>query len=94
MAKSANNFYTLRDLEEKYLPQSLLSKEGTNIPPLDKGRLGGVSPSLLYRAIRLSFMNAKYAESVDFSFAKLEQNFINITKFDEALSKLSSLLQS
>lgn len=73
MAKSANNFYTLRDLEEKF----------ANTPK-----------SLLYRAIRLSFMNAKYGESVDFSFAKLEQNFINITKFDEALSKLSSLLQS
>jgi cysteinyl-tRNA synthetase len=73
MAKSANNFYTLRDLEEKF----------ANTPK-----------SLLYRAIRLSFMNAKYGESVDFSFAKLEQNFINITKFDEAVSKLSSLLQS
>ena len=54
MAKSANNFYTVRDLEEKYK---------------------NISSSLLYRAIRLSFMNARYRDSVDFSFEKLEQNF-------------------
>ncbi len=73
MAKSANNFYTLKDLEEKF---------------------SHISKSVLYRAIRLSFMNAKYRESVDFSFEKLEQNFKNIEKFDESLSKLSAIIAS
>ena len=72
MAKSANNFYTLRDLENKY----------------EK-----ISKSVLYRAIRLSFMNAKYADSVDFSFAKLDQNINVIVKLDESLAKLDSLIK-
>lgn len=72
MSKSANNFYTLRDLEEKF----------ANTPK-----------SLLYRAIRLSFMNAKYWESVDFSFTKLEQNINVIAKLDESLAKLDSLIK-
>lgn len=76
MAKSANNFYTLKDLEEKFL----------------NGR--GVSQSILYRAIRLSFMNAKYRESVDFSFEKLEQNFNTIKKIDEAIKKLDRVIKS
>jgi len=84
MAKSANNFYTLKDLEEKFLNNS----------SLDKGRLGGVSSSVLYRAIRLSFMNAKYRESVDFSFEKLEQNFNTIKKIDEAIKKLGLIIKS
>jgi hypothetical protein len=33
-------------------------------------------------------MNAKYSESVDFSFTKLEQNFSTIKKIDEAIKKL------
>lgn len=71
MAKSANNFYTLRDLEEKFI---------------------WVEKKDLYRAIRLSFMNAKYRESVDFSFEKLEQNFTNIKKIDESIKKLSRII--
>jgi cysteinyl-tRNA synthetase len=39
-------------------------------------------------------MNAKYRESVDFSFAKLEQNFNNIKKIDEAFKKLNRSIQS
>lgn len=74
MSKSAWNFYTLKDLEEKFKDI--------------------VSSSILYRAIRLSFMNAKYGESVDFSFAKLEQNFNTIKKIDEALKKLSWTIKS
>ena len=73
MAKSANNFYTVRDLEEKYK---------------------NISSSILYRAIRLSFMNARYRDSVDFSFDKLEQNFNAIKKIDESLKKLNRLLES
>lgn len=73
MSKSANNFYTIQDLEEKF----------KQIPK-----------SILYRAIRLSFMNAKYRESVDFSFEKLEQNFNTIKKIDEALKKIDRVIQS
>lgn len=73
MAKSANNFYTLRDLEEKF---SQVKKEE------------------LFRAIRLSFMNARYRESVDFSFEKLEQNFTNIRKIDETIKKLDRTMKS
>ena len=72
MAKSANNFYTIKDLEEKFI----------DIPK-----------SILYRAIRLSFMNAKYKESVDFSFEKLNQNFNNIKKIDESLKKLNNFIK-
>lgn len=71
MSKSLGNFYTLRDLEEKF---SQIEKKD------------------LYRAIRLAFMNAKYRESVDFSFEKLEQNFTNIKKIDESIKKLSRLI--
>ena len=89
MAKSANNFYTVRDLEEKYLDlhQSRSShKEGSAvIPPLDKGRLGGVSASVLYRAIRLSFMNAKYNSEVNFTFDKIESNISVINSIDELI---------
>lgn len=73
MAKSANNFYTIKDLEEKF---------------------SNISKSILYRSIRLSFMNAKYRESVDFSFEKLEQNFNTIKKIDEAIKKLDRVMKS
>ncbi len=87
MAKSANNFYTLRDLEEKYLSNPSLAL------PLNL-KEGKVTASVLYRSIRLSFMNAKYRESVDFSFEKLEQNFTNIKKIDETLKKLDRAINS
>lgn len=73
MSKSANNFYTIRNLEEKF---------------------SNISKSILYRAIRLSFMNAKYRENVDFSFEKLEHYFNNIKKIDEVLKKLNRLIKS
>jgi len=64
MAKSANNFYTLSDIENKF-------------KDTDK--------SVLYRAIRLSFINAKYSSSIDFSFSKLEANINAINSVDETL---------
>ena len=81
MAKSAHNFYTLRDLEEKYLLPSNSNH--------DKGRLGRVSKSVLYRTIRLSFINWKYRDSIDLSFLKLEQWFNTIKKIDETLKNLT-----
>jgi len=48
MSKSANNFYTLNDLEEKYSPHP---------NPLPGGEGIKVSRDVLHRAIRLSFIN-------------------------------------
>lgn len=79
MAKSANNFYRIKDLEEKYL----------NNPSLDKGRLGGVSPRVLYRAIRLSFINAKYNSEVNFTFEKVESNISVVNSIDEAIKNIN-----
>jgi len=76
MSKSLWNFYTLKDLEEKFLSQSLPSKEGI------------ITPSILYRAIRLNFINCKYRDSVNFSFEKLETNFEIIKKIDETLKNI------
>ena len=44
-----------------------------------------VAKSVLYRAIRLSFINAKYSSSIDFSFDKLEANINAINYIDETL---------
>ncbi len=68
MSKSLGNFYTLKDLEEKY-----------------KDKL---KDWVFYRAFRLGFINWKYADSIDFSFSKLEQNFRVIEKLDETIKKL------
>jgi cysteinyl-tRNA synthetase len=83
MSKSLNNFYTLRDLEEKFLthPQPLPCKEGR------------ITPSVLYRAIRLNFINCKYRDSVDLSFEKLETNIATISKIDETLKTVSRNIQ-
>ena len=41
--------------------------------------------SVLYRAMRLGFINAKYSSSIDFSFSKLEANINAINSVDETL---------
>ncbi|MDD3646694.1 MAG: cysteine--tRNA ligase [Candidatus Gracilibacteria bacterium] len=73
MSKSLGNFYTLKDLEEKF---------------------SDIKKSVLYRAIRLSFMMGKYREVIDFSFSKLEANINSINKIDETLRKIDFTLQS
>lgn len=67
MSKSLWNFYTLRDLEEKF---------------------DNVKPQLLYRAIRLAFINGKYREQVNFTFEKIEAGFNTLNKLDETLKRL------
>ena len=86
MAKSAGNFYTLRDIEKKYInpPLTHLSNQGG----------GKVNSSVLYRAIRLWFINAKYSSSMDFSFSKLEANINTINSIDETLKTLSREIES
>lgn len=72
MSKSLNNFYTIKDIEEKY---------------------EHISKDILYRSLRLLFLNAKYSAEMDFSFSKLEQNFTNIKKIDETIKKLQRNLK-
>ncbi len=67
MSKSLNNFYRLKDIEEKF---------------------STTNKSVLYRAIRLGFVNAKYNSSIDFSFSKLEANINTINSIDETLKTI------
>lgn len=73
MAKSANNFYRLKDLEEKY---------------------SDVKLSVLYRAIRLSFMNAKYNSEVNFTFDKIESNISVINSIDELIKNINREIEN
>lgn len=67
MSKSSNNFYTLKDIEEKY---------------------SNTNKSVLYRAIRLWYINSKYASQIDFSFYKLEANINAVNSIDETLKTI------
>lgn len=67
MAKSADNFYRIKDLEEKY---------------------SDIKPSVLYRAIRLSLINAKYNSEVNFTFDKIESNIKVINSIDELIKNI------
>jgi len=80
MSKSLWNFYTLKDIEEKYLNSTKKSLK--------------ISESILYRAIRLSFINAKYSSQIDFSFSKLESNFSVIKSIDEILKLVDREIKS
>ncbi len=53
-----------------------------------------IEKSVLYRAIRLSFMNSRYHENSDFSFEKLNQNILNIKKIDNTYKKLTFAINS
>ena len=44
---------------------------------------------LLYRALRLIFINGKYNDSIDFSFSKIEQAFNTLKKVNEAMRNLA-----
>jgi cysteinyl-tRNA synthetase len=46
--------------------------------------------SVLHRAVRLSFINGKFRESIDFSFDKLEANFNTINNIDSAIKNIYS----
>lgn len=72
MSKSSGNFYRLKDLEDF----------------LENWKIKAESKSVFYRWIRLSFVNWKYKDSIDFSFSKLEQSFNTISKIDETIKKL------
>jgi cysteinyl-tRNA synthetase len=46
--------------------------------------------SLLYRAVRLSFLAGKYRDNIDFSFKKIEANITTLKKLDETIRRLSN----
>ena len=68
-----------------------MAKSAGNFYTLDdlEKKYSHVNPKDLFRAIRLSFLNGKYSESVDFSFQKIEANLNTIKKIDETLKTLS-----
>ena len=51
-------------------------------------KFSSTNTSVLYRAIRLGFINGKFRESIDFSFDKLEANFNAINRIDETLKNI------
>lgn len=78
MSKSEWNFYTLENLEELF----------------EKWKLKIKSKEMLYRAIRLSFINGKYRDSIDFSFDKLIQAQNTLDWIDETLKNLKKYTQT
>ena len=62
-----------------------MSKSEWNFYTLEdiENKFSSTNKSVLYRAIRLWFINAKYSSSIDFSFSKLEANINAITSIDE-----------
>jgi len=86
MSKSLWNFYTLKDIEDKYI----LDK---NSPLFQRRGAGGEVNSILYRAVRFSFINWKYNTQREFNFDKLETNFNTIKWIDELLKLVDREIQ-
>ncbi len=51
-------------------------------------KFSDISPTVLYRSIRLSFINGYYRDHVDFSFEKLKQLIQTIRNIDATLTRL------
>ena len=73
MSKSADNFYTLADLEAKQI----------------SGEIPAKTPEMLYRAIRLNFLSGTYRDQIDLSFDKLTANINTLTGLDETIKNIS-----
>jgi len=54
-----------------------------------ENKFSKIDKNLLYRAVRLNFINCKYRDWVDLSFEKLEANFNTLNKVDETLKTVS-----
>ncbi len=57
-------------------------------------KFSDIRPDILYRSIRLSFINGKHRDQVDFSFDKLEQGFNTIKKIDETTKRLQRYIDA
>jgi cysteinyl-tRNA synthetase len=53
-------------------------------------KFSDVPKTLLYRAVRLNFINCKYRDSVDLSFDKIEANFNTLRGIDETLKNIKN----
>ncbi len=73
MSKSLGNFYTLKDLEEKF----------SEIPK-----------NILYRALRIGFVNWKYRDSIEFNLDKLQANFKTIENIDNNFKSIKRYLET
>ena len=69
-----------------------MSKSKNNFYTLNnlEKKFSNVPKKLLYRAVRLNFINGKYRDSIDLSFEKIEANFNTLKKIDETLRKLQA----
>ena len=65
-----------------------MSKSNNNFYTLSdiEKKFKKTNKSVLYRAIRLWFINAKYSSQLDFSFSKLEANINSINSIDKTIS--------
>ena len=53
-----------------------------------------IRTDVLHRAIRLSFINGRYRDQIDFSFDKLKQGFNTIKKIDETTKRLQRYIDT
>lgn len=104
MAKSANNFYTLRDIVEKASGSSLrkelaTTKEETEdfpkqeIPPTLLSK-GGLPEQLIYRGFRLMWLLNQYRENFNFTFERLGAAINTIIWLDEMMKRLGRYLEN
>lgn len=72
-----------------------MSKSENNFYTLEdlEKKYSQISKSVLFRAIRLSYISWKYSTQIDFSFKKLESNISVINSFDETLKSLKRELK-
>lgn len=68
-----------------------MSKSLNNFYTLNdiEDKFSDINKSVLFRAIRLWFINAKYSSQIDFSYSKLEANINAINSIDETLKTIS-----
>jgi len=59
-----------------------------------ENHFSSIDKKILFRAVRLSFLGARYRESVDFSFEKLSGNISAIKKLDTSTKKLLFLVEN
>lgn len=73
-----------------------MSKSQNNFYTLEdiEKEFSDVNKSVLFRAMRLSFTNAKYSSQIDFTFDKLKANFNTIDGIDESLKLLDREIKS
>jgi len=80
MAKSAGNFYTLRDIVEQY------SHTGNT------SQITSISEALIYRGFRLMALQNQYRENFNFTFERLSAAINTIKGIDEMIKRLGRTL--